>query len=66
MTTTIRELRSILFNVTNQDMTVAELRAALFNAENQDDELEVSFGMFLKIEADMKKSLEAGGEFPIA
>ncbi len=38
---TTRELREMLFNVENQELTVKELRAILFNVENQDDELEV-------------------------
>ena len=38
---TTRELREMLFNVENQELTVKELRAILFEVENQDDELEV-------------------------
>ena len=36
---TTRELRKILFNVTNQELTVKELRAILFEIEEQDKEL---------------------------
>ena len=36
MTTTIRQLRAILFEIDNQDMTVRELRAILFEIDNQD------------------------------
>ena len=33
---TIRELRALLFEVTDQDMTVRELRSRLFDANIQD------------------------------
>lgn len=36
---TPRELRSILFQVTNQELTVKELRHILFELEAQDEEL---------------------------
>jgi hypothetical protein len=36
---TIRELREMLFNVENQELTVKELRAILFEVEEQDKEL---------------------------
>jgi hypothetical protein len=36
---TTRELREVLFNVENQELTVKELRAILFEVENQDEEL---------------------------
>lgn len=35
---TIRELREMLVEVENQDMSVKELRAILFSAEDQDIE----------------------------
>ncbi len=35
----IRELRALLFNLDNQDMTIKELRSILFQVENQDKEL---------------------------
>ena len=36
---TVRELRHILFEVENQQLTVEELRAILFNVDEQDEEL---------------------------
>ena len=36
---TARELRSILFNVENQNISVKELRDRLFAIEDQDSEL---------------------------
>lgn len=36
---TTRELRQMLFNVTDQDMTVRELREKLFSVTEQDEEL---------------------------
>ena len=36
---TIRELRALLFNVENQDLTVKELRALLFQVDEQDAEI---------------------------
>lgn len=36
---TTRELRDMLFNVQNQELTVRELRAILFDVEEQDTEL---------------------------
>ena len=39
---TVRELREMLFNVENQELTVKELRAILFEVEEQDEELKVS------------------------
>lgn len=35
---TVRELRNILYNVENQELTVKELRAMLFEIEEQDEE----------------------------
>lgn len=37
---TARELRQMLVEVENQDMTIKELRAILFDIDNQDKELE--------------------------
>ena len=37
---TVRELREMLFNVENQELTVKELRAILFEVEEQDEKLE--------------------------
>lgn len=39
---TVRELRTMLFNVENQELTVKELRAILFEVEDQDKELKAS------------------------
>ena len=36
---TTRELRQILFEVDNQDLSIKELRAILFNIDEQDEEL---------------------------
>lgn len=36
---TTRELRNILFNVENQELTVRELRIILFGVDNQDEEI---------------------------
>lgn len=36
---TTRELRNMLFNVENQELTVRELRAILFEIDEQDEEL---------------------------
>lgn len=38
---TVRELREMLFNVENQELTVKELRAILFEVEEQDKELTI-------------------------
>jgi len=48
---TTRELRTILFHLKNQEMTVKELRNMLFEIDEQDAELEPSFGIWLKLEA---------------
>ena len=37
---TVRELRSILFHVDNQEITVKELRKILFDIEEQDKEID--------------------------
>lgn len=37
---TVRELRQMLFHVSNQQMTVKELRDLLFEVEDQDNVLE--------------------------
>lgn len=39
---TVRELRSILFEVENQDLTIKELRAILFNIDAQDEKISTS------------------------
>lgn len=39
---TTRELREMLFNVENQELTVKELRAILFEVKEQDEELKAS------------------------
>lgn len=39
---TTRELREMLFNVENQELTVKELRAILFEVEEQDKEITTS------------------------
>ena len=39
---TVRELRTMLFNVENQELTVKELRAILFEVEDQDKKLKAS------------------------
>jgi len=44
---TTRELREILFYLSNQEMTVEELRAMLYQIEDQDAELEPGFAMWL-------------------
>lgn len=36
---TVRELRQMLFNVDNQELTVKELRDILFDVKEQDNEL---------------------------
>lgn len=36
---TVRELRQMLFNVDNQELTVKELRDILFAVDEQDNEL---------------------------
>lgn len=47
---TPRELREILYHLSNQEMTVKELRKMLFEITDQDGELEPSFSMWLKLE----------------
>lgn len=49
---TVKELRSLLFNLENQEMTVKELRAMLFSVDDQTQKLEDSFSVFKKIEND--------------
>ncbi len=49
---TVKELRSLLFNLENQEMTVKELRAMLFSVDDQSQKLEDSFSVFKKIEND--------------
>lgn len=39
---TVRELRTMLFNIENQELTVKELRAILFEIKDQDEELKAS------------------------
>jgi hypothetical protein len=48
---TARKLREILFYLDNQEMTVKQLREMLFNIDDQDAEIEVSFSMWKKAEA---------------
>ena len=36
---TVRELRNMLFNVDNQELTIKELRAILFEIDKQDEEI---------------------------
>ena len=54
-TITARQLRQILFNVVNQDMTVEELRAWLFKVTDQDKEYNVDMAMFHRMEAESDK-----------
>ena len=49
---TVKELRTLLFNLENQEMTVKELRAMLFSVEDQSHKLEASFSVFKKLEND--------------
>ena len=63
--TTIREIRTSLFHLENQEMTIAELRAMLFNAENQDAELDITFSMWKNLERNYKQAQAAAGEFPL-
>ncbi len=44
-TISARELRQILFYITDQEMTVEQLRAKLFAVENQDDQKAIGFSM---------------------
>ena len=44
-TISARELRQILFYITDQEMTVEQLRAKLFDVENQDDQKAIGFSM---------------------
>ena len=48
-TITARQLRAILFNLANQEMTVSELRAMLFKVTDQDKEYSIDMGMFHKM-----------------
>lgn len=54
-TITVRELRTILFNVIDQKMTIEELRAMLFKVDDQDKEYSIDMGMFHRIMADAGK-----------
>jgi hypothetical protein len=47
-TISARELRKILFLITNEEMTVKELRYRLYLVEPQDEQVEVGFGMEYK------------------
>ena len=49
---TVKELRTLLFNLSNQDMTVKELRAMLFSVEDQNMPLPDQFNTFLQMEHD--------------
>ncbi len=44
-TISARELRQILFYITDQEMTVEQLRTKLFAVENQDDQKAIGFSM---------------------
>ncbi len=44
-TISARELRQILFYITDQEMTIEQLRAKLFAVENQDDQKAIGFSM---------------------
>jgi hydroxypyruvate isomerase len=54
-TITARQLRSILFNVENQDMTVSELRAMLYNVTEQDKEYNIDMAMFHRMALESDK-----------
>jgi hypothetical protein len=51
-TITPRQLRGILFLVTQQDMTVRELRSMLFNIDDQDKEYKITRDMFERMMVD--------------
>ena len=38
---TTRELRSLLFEIKNQDITIAELRRRLFEMDEQDEQISI-------------------------
>ena len=44
-TISAKELREILFHITDDKMTVKELRAKLFEVQNQDERVEINFAM---------------------
>ena len=54
-TITARQLRSILFNVADQDMTVSELRAMLYKVTEQDKEYAINMGMFHRMALESDK-----------
>lgn len=45
-TITVRELRTILFHVEDQEMTVKELRSRLFQVGDQDKEFAINAALF--------------------
>ncbi len=53
MKLTIRELREILFNIENQDMTICELRLKLFDVDEQDKENESMYELFQLIKQEV-------------
>jgi len=48
---TVKELRSLLYSLDNQEMTVKELRAMLFSVDDQSQKLDSS-SVFKEIEKD--------------
>jgi len=48
---TTRDLREVLFHLSDQEMTVRELRTMLFKIDDQDAELPPSFSMWMALEA---------------
>lgn len=48
-TITARQMREMLFNLDNQQMTVEELRKRLFEVQEQDKPVNVDFSMWRKM-----------------
>ena len=48
---TVKELRSLLFNLENQEMTVKELRAMLFTMDDKEPVSEITISRLNMIEA---------------
>ena len=48
-TISARELREILFNLSDDQMTVRELRAKLFEVQEQDKQVSIGFMMEFKL-----------------
>lgn len=51
-TITVREIRQILFDFSNQDLTIGDLRRALFDIQDQEQPHQIAYGLWKEIGLD--------------